>query len=160
VVAGVFYAILALAAVVRSPDSDGLRTAVVQLGGTFLAAALGVVSLGGSSSDDRSGSRLASLGIFVAWLSLLGLPPTLGFHGKLLVYQSLLQADWGWLAVAAMAGTAGALVPAFRVLAAPARRDVTKSRAILIALLVAAVALLGVYPQTALSVTALLTSSG
>ncbi|MBN1460855.1 MAG: hypothetical protein JXA57_15085 [Armatimonadetes bacterium] len=160
VIAGFAYAVLALAAASIQPRGDGLRAAVLQMGAVLLAAALGVVSLGGEKSAQKSGSHVSSLGVVVAWLSLVGLPPTLAFHGKLLVYRSLLQAGWGWLTVIALVGTAAALVPAFRALTVPARREVTKSRAMLISLLVLAVVILGVYPQAALSLAALLTGSG
>lgn len=160
VIAGFAYAVLALAAASIAPRGDGLRAALLQMVAVLLATALGLVSLGGGKSASNPVSPVSSLGVVIAWLSLVGLPPALGFHGKLLVYRSLLEAGWGWPAAFALVGTAAALVPAFRALAVPARRGVTKSRAMLISLLVLAMVLLGVYPQAALSLTALLTGSG
>jgi len=158
VIAGIAYAVLALAASIE-PGGDGVRAAILQIGAVMLAAALGLVSLGGRRSTEETGSRVSSLGVVVAWLSLVGLPPTVGFHGKLLVYRSLLEAGWGWATAIALAGTAAALAPAFRALTVPARREVTRSRAMLIVLLVGALLILGIYPQTAQSLIALLMGS-
>jgi len=48
--------------------------------------------------------------MLLAMFSLAGLPPTIGFYGKLLVLQSAIKAGYLWLAVA---GVLAALVGAF-----------------------------------------------
>ncbi len=113
VIAGFAYSLLGLAAAVREPGSAGLTAALLQLLAVLLAAALGAASLGAAGEEDPPRARVASAGFLVAWLSLVGLPPAVGFHAKLLIYRALLSAGWGWAVVAAMAGSLAALVAAF-----------------------------------------------
>ena len=92
VIAGIAYSLLALAAAVRAPETDGLRASILQLLAVLLAGGLGYVAMSGASDENGGRSPLASAAVFAAWLSLVGLPPAVGFHGKILVYRALLAA--------------------------------------------------------------------
>ena len=150
VIAGIAYSLLALAAAVRAPETDGLRASILQLLAVLLAAALGGLGLSASHPEKGGGSPLASAAVFAAWLSLVGLPPTVGFHGKILIYRALLAAGWEWLAVIAVAGTAAALIPAFWALSSYRSGPLRGLRAVLAVALLIAVVLLGLYPQVGL----------
>jgi NADH:ubiquinone oxidoreductase subunit 2 (subunit N) len=146
------YALLALAAAVSAPQSDGLRAAALQGGAVLLAAALGGLSLGAGGEAPGPGRPLARVALFVAWLSLLGLPPTAGFHARILVCRSLLQAGWSGTLVFALAVGAAGLVPAFSALSLGSPGSLRGGRAVLAVLLLAALLMVGVYPGLGLSV--------
>jgi len=154
VLAGIVYSVLGLAAAVRSPESDGLRASVLQLVAVLLAAAVGGLVPARRAEDTGEVSGLAAAAVFLAWLSLIGLPPTVGFHAKVLVYRALLAADWGWLLVIAMAAGAAALAPGFLTLATYRPGAVGGLRAVVIALLLLAIVMLGLYPQAGLAAAA------
>ncbi len=48
-------------------------------------------------------SKMATIGLFIGLLSLSGLPPTIGFFGKLLIFQTLLIQGYVYLVVALFA---------------------------------------------------------
>ncbi len=45
-------------------------------------------------------SKVATIGLFIGVLSLVGLPPTIGFFGKLLIFKSLLAGNYIYLVIA------------------------------------------------------------
>jgi NADH:ubiquinone oxidoreductase subunit 2 (subunit N) len=152
VVAGFGYAVLALAAALRLGESDGLRASVVQLLGVTLAALLGGVGSSGREPDGSASLGTAARGL--AWLTLLGLPPTLGFHGKVMVYHSLLSAGWGGVTALAMAASGAGLLPALRAIRGP-RIALRGPRALLAVALMGAIILLGLYPRPGLALAGL-----
>jgi len=131
-----------------------VQAAVVQLLAVLLAAAVGVLCSAGGRGETGGQCTLPKLAYSLAWLTLIGIAPTAGFHGKILIYRSLLAAGWEWLAVLAMAGSAASLLPALRGLSAPPSRSLRGSRAVLVVGLIAAIVFLGVYPQAGLAVAA------
>lgn len=151
-IAGVAYGMLGMAAALHSGESEGLRAAVVQLVAVLLAAALGSISAsrpGDSSSSPASGGLpMAARGL--AWLTLVGLPPTIGFHGKLLIYRALMAAGWNLLAVLAMAGSAAALLPALWAIRSTRPAAARGLRAVVMVVLILCVLALGVYPRAVL----------
>ncbi len=156
VIAGMAYSLLGLAAAAHAPETDGLRASILQLLAVLLAAGLGGLGLSARKAENGKPSPLTSAAVFAAWLSLVGLPPAIGFHGKLLVYRSLLAAGWEWLAMVAIAGSAGALVPAFWALTSHRPGPVRGARTCLIVALLIVLVVLGVYPQAGLTVAAVL----
>jgi NADH-quinone oxidoreductase subunit N len=148
--AGGAYALLGLAAWLRAPGGDGLRAALLQLLTTLLAAALGGLLFAGGPRGRQS--RLARVAVAVACLSLVGLPPTAGFHGKILIYGCLLAAGWPWLTALAVAGGAVALMPALWVLGDCRTRQAGWFSAVAIIALVALTCLVGLYPQAGAAV--------
>ncbi|MFB3881843.1 MAG: hypothetical protein ACE149_11300 [Armatimonadota bacterium] len=144
------YLVVSLAAALQRPEGDGLRAAAFQGGTALLAWALGALSLG-RPGDGSSGRWLASVGLVGSWLCLLGLPPTAGFHARVLVYRALLQAGWqSAFGVAVALGVAG-LVPAFSAIALGSPGRLRGGRGALAVLLLAALLLVGVYPGFGLS---------
>lgn len=151
-------AVLAAAAGLAVPVSDGLRGAGLQLLAVLLAAALGALCHGGPAEGAVQASPVSSIGRAVAWLTLIGLPPTVGFHGKILVYRALLAAGWGWLAVLAGAASVAALAPALWAIRPGAAGPAGALRAAIAVALIAAVCLLGLCPQPALEIAGALAS--
>jgi len=153
-VAAAAYSVLALGAAWRGPGGDGLQAALVQLVSVLLAGALGAAVR--SRPQDAPGSpssSLALVGRALAWLSLVGLPPTVGFHGKILVYRALLAARWEELTVLAMAGSAISLLPALWAIRSPGRAVVRGPRALLTVALIVSILILGLHPEAVLSLT-------
>jgi NADH-quinone oxidoreductase subunit N len=147
VLAGLGYVLLGLAAGLRAPGSLGLRAALVQLIAMIGAAVLGLLCSKDGGKEEDAGSRgLGTAGLFLCWFSLIGLPPTVGFHGKLLVYRSLLQAEWGGLFWLALLGTAAALLPAFQAFVIARPRALKGGRAVFVMLLITLILMLGMYP--------------
>jgi NADH:ubiquinone oxidoreductase subunit 2 (subunit N) len=150
--AGSGFVLLSLGAAVRAPSGDGLRAAALQGAAVLLAAALGALSLGkaqegaGAGRASPAGKQLASVALFVAWLGLLGLPPAAGFHARILVCRSLLQAGWSGALAFALAVSAAGLIPAFSALSLGCPGSLRGGRAFLAVLLLIAILLVGVYP--------------
>jgi NADH-quinone oxidoreductase subunit N len=145
--AGLGYVLLGLAAGIRAPESLGLRAAILQLLALIATILLGLLcSRNGEGEKTTGSSGLALVGLFVCWMSLLGLPPALGFHGKLLLYRSLLQAGWNGLFWLALLGTGAALLPGFRALSLARPRMLMRSQAVLAVLLLIIILGLGAYP--------------
>jgi len=77
----------------------------------------------GFSDDIRSMRGLARSAPWIAWpitigmLTLAGLPPTVGFIGKIYLIQALVEGDWTWLAVMIVGGTMVSLAYYLRVVA-------------------------------------------
>ncbi len=151
VLAGVGYVILASCAAASAPRSDGFRAAMLQGAVILLAAALGKLSLGQEDQTQGSGRGLASATLFIAWLALLGLPPTAGFHARVLVYRSLLQAGWTGILSLSLALTAVGLIPALNALALGSPGTLRGGRAVLAILLALALLVTGLYPAFGLS---------
>jgi len=151
VIAGLGYGMLGIAAAVKAPASGGLRAAVVQLAAVVLAAALGSLSASRSAESTPSpgSGALSAAGQWLAWLTLVGLPPTIGFHGKLLIYRALLAAAWNPLAALALAGSAAALLIAlWAIRSRPAERVPLRGiKAVVTVALILLVLGLGVYPR-------------
>ena len=147
VVAGAAYAVLGMAAALHVRESDGVRASVLQLLAVVLASTVAMLCSATPEGEKGSGSRLATAGRVLAWLTLVGLPPTVGFHGKVMVYRSLLMAGWGWVAVVAILASAAALLPAVRGMGSPEGVEMRGLRAAAALAGIAAIVLLGVYPQ-------------
>lgn len=147
VLAGLGYVLLGLSAAMQARENLGLRAAVAQMIAVVAAAALGFLCQGPAARDTESGSRgLGVVGLFLAWLCLLGLPPTVGFHGKALLYRSLLQAGWSWLYWLALLVNAAGMLPGFRALATSRPRPLRGAAWLLAVLLIAVILVLGLYP--------------
>jgi NADH:ubiquinone oxidoreductase subunit 2 (subunit N) len=145
--AGLGYVLLGLAAGIRAPESLGLRASMTQLVSVIAAALLGLLCSQDGKEETGPGSRsLAAVGLFLCWFSLIGLPPTLGFHGKLLVYRSLLQAGWTGLFWLALLGTGAALLPGFQALTTARPRMLKRGQAALAIILITVLLGLGIYP--------------
>lgn len=158
VIAGLATALLCLGVAVHGGPSDGLRSAVVQLLAVALAAALGYLCLApGRSTQPARPNWWAGAGRGLAWLTLVGLPPTLGFPAKVMLYRALLSVGWGSMVLLAMAVSAAALIPALIALRSPAPAPPRGLRSTLILALAALVLLLGLYPQPMLDLAGMLT---
>jgi len=157
---GVAYVLLALGAAVTDPRGEGLQAAVLQGGAVLLAAALGGLSLGRPEREaSGAGTPLAGVALFFAWLSLLGLPPTAGFHARILIYRSLLQAGWsGTLTIALALGVAG-LIPAFSAASLGSPGSLRGGRAVLAVFLLIALLVVGIYPGFGLAAAGFLAGS-
>jgi NADH:ubiquinone oxidoreductase subunit 2 (subunit N) len=146
VVAGLAYPLLGLAAAIRSEESGGLRAAVLLLVTVVLAGLLGALCQG------RTASRLGAVGRFAAWLSLIGSPPTVGFHAKLALYFALLHCGWDGITVLALAVSAVTLLPALWELRAPASAGSLRgAAAVAVVALLALLILLGLHPYWGLA---------
>jgi len=152
VVSASAYPLLALAAALQTPEADGLRAAVLQLLAALLAAALGGLCPASAGAQPSPRSALPSVARGLAWLTLVGLPPTAGFHGKILIYRALLAAGWEWLTVLAMACSAAALAPALWAISSAPPGSVRGTRALAIVALMVATLVLGLYPQAGLAI--------
>ena len=145
--------IIAGAAALHTPAADGLRAAVVQLLAVLLAVALGATLPAHSCQNSPSShSPLSAAARALAWLTLIGFPPTAGFHGRILVYRALLAAGWEKLAVLAMIGAAAALLPAFWAMRSPSPPAMRGPRAAVAIALIVAVLVLGLYPGAGLAI--------
>ena len=109
-VGGLAFALLAMAAAARVESGSGLRAAVLQLVTVALAGGAGL--LGASRGEGGTIPPLGRASRMVAWLALVGLPPTIGFHAKVSLYESLLGAGWWWAAALAMIASWALLIPA------------------------------------------------
>ncbi len=112
-----------------APDNGGVAAAAFYLTAYTLmnAGAFAVLSLMTDANDRGDGlERFAGLGRkrpFLAFamtlflLSLGGIPPLVGFAGKVLVFQSVIDAGYIWLAVLGIITSVVALVYYFRIIA-------------------------------------------
>ncbi len=105
------YMLIGLAAVAGSGSGpDGVESVLFYLGGYAamnLAAFFAVIAITNTTGDDRI-EALAGMGRRSPWLaltlafaliSLTGIPPTVGFMGKLFLFNAAVNADLAWLAV-------------------------------------------------------------
>lgn len=115
----------ALVAVVALGSSDlawpALIFFLVGYGAANLAAFAVVTHLRGRTDvDDYRGLAAERPGgaaaLAVSFLSLVGIPPLVGFVGKLAVFGAAVDAGWTWLAVVAVANTVVSLFYYLRVL--------------------------------------------
>ncbi len=157
VLAGIAYSVMGLAVAMRFSESDGFRASTMQLLAVLLAGTLGGLASSREEAEGTGGG-LSRSAIILAWLSLIGFPPTVGFHSKILIYRALLGVQWGWLAVVAMAASAIALAPAFLALSSYRPSRLRGLRAFVVFMLLLAIVVLGLYPQWGLTIVTPLTS--
>lgn len=69
---------------------------------------------------------LLAISLVIAFLSLIGIPPLVGFGAKLALFSAAIEADYGWLAVVAAINTVVSIFYYARVLA-PAYFDETSA---------------------------------
>jgi NADH:ubiquinone oxidoreductase subunit 2 (subunit N) len=155
VISGLACAILGLAAAIRAADSGGLLAALLHLVTVVLAGALAALSLPPRSPEPTGNTTLGAVGRGLAWLALVGLPPTLGFHAKVTLYRALLIAGWGWMAALAMAISAVLLLPALREIRSFRAGALSGPRAVSVMALIALTVVLGCYPYLWLVVNAI-----
>ena len=117
------YALMALAALGRS------ALAIPSLMYFLLAyvvaniAAFGVVVELRGRTDRASYAGLArarpmlAISLVIAFLSLIGIPPLVGFGAKLALFTAAIEADYGWLAIVAAANTVVSIFYYARVMA-------------------------------------------
>jgi len=156
-VAGFAGSLLGLAAALERPESGGLRAGVVQALAVACAAVVGFMCSGAASQERSDSSPLAIAGRGVAWLTLLGLPPTVGFQGKVALYRSLLMVGWDALTACAALASVMILIPASRALASPPPGPLRAGRAAVVVVLIAALLVLGLYPHWTFSIADLVT---
>jgi NADH:ubiquinone oxidoreductase subunit 2 (subunit N) len=150
-IAGLAHVVLGLAVAVQGAGGEGLVAAVLQF--VSVIAAVVLVGLAGSPSEaspPRPG-MLSAAGRGLAWLTLVGLPPSFGFHGKLLIYRALMRVGWDGLALLAMASSAVSLIAALWAIRGTRPAPVRGPRAVALAAAIACVVALGVYPEAALA---------
>jgi NADH:ubiquinone oxidoreductase subunit 2 (subunit N) len=147
VIVGAAYSLLGLAVELRAPGSGGLAAAVLQAMTTLLAGALGACVLWGAAEKPRETTRLGTFAMAVAWMSLVGLPPMAGIHGRILICRSLLDTGWEWLAILAVVAGSVAALSVFSILDGRAVPRPGKLSALGIAALASVTFLAGVYPQ-------------
>ena len=106
-----------LAIALATLTADAVEGALVFLAGylvTNAAAFLSVAALSSGERETKSLADLAGLGrrhpaaasiLSLSMISLTGLPPTVGFIGKLLVFRSAVDAGLVWLALVGIAGS-------------------------------------------------------
>ena len=117
------YALMAVAAVDLAPEA--VPALVYFVGAYALAniAAFAVVThlRGRTSLDDYSGlgqrQPQAALVLTLAFLSLIGIPPLVGFVGKLALFLATIEAGYAWLALIAVANSVLSLFYYARVIA-------------------------------------------
>jgi NADH:ubiquinone oxidoreductase subunit 2 (subunit N) len=153
-VAGLSYSVLGMAAALQLRTTDGMHAALMQLLSVILAGALWALCSVGEGQGEPFAGGLSAVGRALAWLTLVGLPPTVGFHSKVMIYRALLTAGWPWLMALAMAGSAAALVPAIHAIEITGAGATRRLRSLGIVLLIALVVFMGVYPASGLFVAA------
>lgn len=116
------YALMAVAVVGIVPEAmRALLVFLLAYSAANLAAFALVVSLRGRTAiDDYEGLARAhpalAVAFAVALLSLVGIPPLIGFFGKLELFRLTIDAGLGWLAVAAALNTVVSLFYYLRVI--------------------------------------------
>lgn len=109
------FALMAVAVIPTSPDAQAsLLVFLLTYAVANLAAFSVVIELRGRTSlADYAGLARAAPGpalvLILALLSLVGIPPLIGFFGKLMLYRTTLEGGLGWLAVVAALNTAVSL---------------------------------------------------
>lgn len=115
------FALMAIAAMPTSPDA---RTSLLLFLATYAIANLAAFSVvielrGRTTLKDYAGLARSAPGpalvLILALLSLVGIPPLIGFFGKFMLYRSTLQGGLGWLAVVAALNSAISLFYYLRV---------------------------------------------
>jgi NADH-quinone oxidoreductase subunit N len=169
------YIMAGLAAYANAPNADtaaqGIESVLFYVLGYAVMniAAFAVVAMlqrdtsrfGGLNSfaglASRSPARAAAMGILM--LSLTGIPPTVGFFAKLYVLLAAVEAGLGWLAVVLVLNAAMAAFYYLRVVVYmymrdpepdPASIDTSPFGSVALALSVAGVLLLGIFPGAVL----------
>jgi NADH-quinone oxidoreductase subunit N len=125
--------------------------------------AVGIINRHGFKTlDDFAGigkkMPLVSIALIIAGLSFAGVPPFGGFTGKLLVFTAALQANLGWLAVIGVLTSVLQTAYIFRMIGIMYGRKakdetsikVSKSILIPVFILVAAIFILGLFPNIVL----------
>ena len=116
------YALMAVAVVGLSPAAlPALLIFLASYAAGNVAAFAVVAHLRGRTAmadlDGMARARAgAALVLVLAFLSLTGIPPVLGFVGKLLLFQATIEGGYAWLAAVAAANTVLSLVYYARVL--------------------------------------------
>jgi len=159
VIAGLAQVILALAAGLVLPAGDGPRAAALQALAVCLAGALGVVcgshtttaAQGLARGAAQGPGRLAPAGAGIAYLLLLGLPPTTGFHAKVLMCLALLQVGWTGMVVLVLAASAASLPAALWAASSAPRSRLGWGRGTAAVALVATALATGLYPHWGLA---------
>ena len=159
-IAGLGHVILGLAVAVHSAGGGGLTAAMLQFLSVIAAVVLSVLAGPPSEESPPRPGLLSAAGSGLAWLTLVGLPPSLGFHGKLLVYRALMRVGWDGLALLAMTSSAVALIAALWAIRSARPAPVRGLRAVVLAGAIACVIALGLYPEAALPLARLLSGQG
>ncbi len=160
-IATLAYPLLAGAAALHLRATNLLSAAALQVLAIVLAAALGVtIPARPGEGESPPLSPLSAAGRALAWLTLVGLPPTVGFHGRILVYRVLLAAGWEELVVLAMAGGAAAVFPAIWAIRSPHPAALGGLRAVAAMVLMASIVVLGLYPGAGLAIVEAIGSLG
>lgn len=101
---------------------------------------------------------LLVLALLVAFLSLIGIPPLVGFGGKLALFVATIEAGYGWLAVVAAVNTvvsifyyARVVAPAYFATATSPRPVLARSAAVTAYVLTVAVVVAGVAAEPILA---------
>jgi proton-translocating NADH-quinone oxidoreductase chain N len=136
----------------------------VMKGAAFLGAGLVILKLGSGSVDafDGLGRRMpvTAFAMAISLLALAGVPPLSGFWSKLLLFTSVLNGPYAWLAVAGVLNTAlsmgyyGWLIKRIYFdetngVAAPVHEPF--SFVVILGVLVALIVALGIFPGPAIS---------
>ncbi len=146
IVGGLAFVLMGMAGALRAPQTLGLPAAAAQLLTVVLAGILGGLCAPAAGSGVSRGGRLGGVGRFVAWLALIGLPPTPGFHAKLLLYRSLLGAGWPWAMALALGASWLLLFPALREARTVQPGPAGRSRELLVVLFLLLAIILSFYP--------------
>lgn len=141
-------ALVAMGASLHRPQGGGLRAAGVQIVAVALAALAGLLPSPMREGQPERPALARTLQV-AAWLALLGVPPTVGFHARVLVSRAFILAGWTWAAVLVAAANALWLIPALSAWRTPGV-SVRRHHTTLALALLAAIMLLGLYPQPAI----------
>jgi len=99
----------------------GLATQGITVSGLFAGVALLEAGVGDDLDDLRGLSRrspLAATMVALGTLSLVGVPPLIGFFAKLFVLQAAVLAGYAWLVLLALVTSVAAAVPSMRLVKA------------------------------------------
>lgn len=143
------YALMAIVVLGRTPDA---MTALLAFLGAYALANLAAFAVithwrGRTTLDDYRGlarvQPMAAIVLIVSMLSLVGIPPLIGFFGKFLLFEVTLEGGFAWLAVVAAINTLVSLyyylrVAAIMVFSSPADEVHVLGRASWLAMLAAA----------------------
>ena len=166
------YMLIGVAAVAGGGgDPLGVQSVLFYLGGYAamnLAAFFAVIAITNTTGDDRiealagmgRRSPLLALVLAFALISLTGIPPTVGFMGKLFLFNAAVSADLAWLAVV---GVLNSVVSAYyymgivrtmymREPAEPRRIGAPVTAWVAMGVATAGVAVLGVWPAWLLDI--------